>query len=80
FAPFSQVHDTARFNVNGSGLGLYISRGIVERHGGRAWCESDGPGLGSAFCFALPIPGVVPKAAATQMRSVVATEPIAVTA
>ena len=37
-----------------SGLGLAISRGIVEAHGGRIWAESDGPGLGARFSFTLP--------------------------
>lgn len=38
----------------GSGLGLFISRGIVEGHGGRIWAESR-PGEGARFCFTLPI-------------------------
>jgi PAS domain S-box-containing protein len=40
--------------LEGTGLGLYISQGIVTAHGGRIWAESAGPGKGSAFCFTLP--------------------------
>ena len=37
-----------------SGLGLAISKGIVEAHGGRIWAESEGPGSGAQFHFTLP--------------------------
>ncbi len=45
------------FNVisEGSGLGLYISKKIIELHGGDIWVESDGRNEGSTFYFSLPI-------------------------
>ncbi|MFN8514722.1 MAG: HAMP domain-containing sensor histidine kinase [Chloroflexia bacterium] len=40
---------------HGMGLGLYISREIVERHGGHLWATSPGPTHGSTFTFTLPL-------------------------
>ncbi|MGH2410061.1 MAG: response regulator [Chloroflexota bacterium] len=50
----------ARFEQGGTpqglglGLGLYISRGIVQAHGGRIWAESPGVGMGATFHVVLP--------------------------
>jgi two-component system, OmpR family, sensor kinase len=53
FQPFYRASN-AMHHYGGLGLGLYISREIVERHGGRIWAESAGPGQGSQFHVTLP--------------------------
>lgn len=40
---------------HGTGLGLFISKGIVEAHGGRIWAENNSSGIGTTFSFSLPI-------------------------
>jgi signal transduction histidine kinase len=39
----------------GSGLGLFISKGIIEAHGGKIWAENNTDGKGATFSFSLPI-------------------------
>lgn len=51
FAPLTRLHGA---DVPGSGLGLALCRTIVERHGGRIWAESAGPGHGTTIRFVLP--------------------------
>lgn len=55
FEPWYQAHEESVGDVGGMGLGLSISREIVERHGGRMWCEST-EGSGSLFGVTLPLP------------------------
>lgn len=55
FDKFYQVDRNKSFtSVKGTGLGLPISKGIVERHGGKIWAESEA-GQGSKFIFTLPV-------------------------
>ena len=55
FTPFFQVDSSIVRKFRGTGLGLAVSKGIIEAHGGKIWAESDGEGKGSAFVFSLPV-------------------------
>jgi len=41
---------------SGTGLGLYISKSIVDSHGGKIWAYNNKDGIGATFTFTLPIP------------------------
>ena len=55
FQKFVQINT---IGAKGTGLGLFICKGIIEAQGGRIWAESPGDGQGATFSFALPaVPG-----------------------
>ena len=54
FNRFYRAQGSFMERVKGTGLGLYIVRSIIDKHGGRVFAESEGPGHGSTFTIQLP--------------------------
>ena len=54
FDPFEQADNSSSRRFQGTGLGLTLTRRLVELHGGHIWAESEGPEKGSRFHFILP--------------------------
>lgn len=55
FSIFEQVDASTKRLFDGTGIGLAISRKLVEVHKGKIWVESEGEGKGSRFGFVLPL-------------------------
>ena len=58
FQPFGKIERYGKGNdivIDGSGLSLYISKKIIELHGGKIGVKSKGRNMGSTFFFSLPI-------------------------
>jgi signal transduction histidine kinase len=53
FNPFEQVESSASRRYQGTGLGLTLTKRLVELHGGKIWAESEGEGKGSKFIFVI---------------------------
>jgi signal transduction histidine kinase len=60
FQPFSQAETGVPRTEGGTGLGLYICKGIVEGHGGTITCSSAGRGMGATFAFTVPLAETAP--------------------
>ena len=54
FQRFDRTPQAIASGLPGTGLGLYLCRGIIEAHGGRLWAASEGAGHGATFQFTLP--------------------------
>ena len=54
FKRFYRVPGRVMARVKGTGLGLFIVHSVIQKHGGRVFAESAGPGQGSTFTIQLP--------------------------
>jgi signal transduction histidine kinase len=54
FERYRRARGAVAHGIEGVGLGLYLTQGIVQAHGGRIWAESAGPGAGTTFHVILP--------------------------
>ena len=55
FNPFDQVENSLSRRFQGTGLGLSLTKNLVELHGGKIWAESEGEGKGTTFSFLIPV-------------------------
>ncbi len=55
FKPFEQVDSSSSRRFQGTGLGLSLTKKLVDLHGGWIWAESEGENKGSKFTFIIPL-------------------------
>ena len=55
FDSFEQADKTASRRFQGTGLGLSLTKKLVELHDGKIWVESEGEGKGATFLFCIPV-------------------------
>jgi signal transduction histidine kinase len=60
FLPFEQADGSASRQYQGTGLGLSLTKKLVELHGGKIWARSGGKDKGSVFSFVIPIRSELP--------------------
>jgi signal transduction histidine kinase len=54
FQKFSRAEDASKFNILGTGLGLYVAKEMIKANGGKVWVESPGEGKGATFFVEFP--------------------------
>ncbi len=55
FTKFSRGTDSTKTYTDGTGLGLYVGKNLIESQGGRIYAESDGVGKGTRFIIEMPV-------------------------
>ncbi len=61
FNAFEQVDGSTSRRYEGTGLGLSLTKKLVELHGGKIWIESEGENQGSTFRFIIPAISLFPN-------------------